>query len=176
MKSANFLSYFKTLTYKTKYRTHFINITEDINNLIKESGIKDGSIVIQTHHTTCGLWINEDEKNLIGPSEELGYTADLRKVLDNFASPMHDYNHNDVRDSKNKNGKRNTHLCEPDENGVINECINGHAHAQALLIQPSVSCIVKNEELLLGRWQQIMLVELDHNRERQVSVMIQGIK
>ncbi len=174
--NSDFLSYFDTLMYETKYRTHFINITDDINGLIKKSDIKNGSIVIQTHHTTCGVWINEDEKNLIGPSEELGYTADLRKVLDNFASPMQNYNHNDVKDQKNINGKRNTHLCEPDENGVIHECINGHAHAQALIISPSLSCIVKDGKLLLGKWQQIMLVELDHARERRVSVMIQGIR
>lgn len=171
-----FVSCFETLKYYTKYRTHFINITKDILSIVHKSGIKDGTLVVQTHHTTCGVWINEDEKNLIGPSEELGYTADLRKVLDNFASPMHDYNHNDVRDSKNKEGKRNTHLCEPDENGVINECINGHAHAQALMIHPSLCCIVKDGKILLGKWQQIMIVELDHNRERQVSVMIQGVK
>lgn len=174
--SLDFYSYFETLKYQTKYRAHFITITEDIQKLISKSGIIDGNIVIQTHHTTCGVWINEDEKNLIGPSEEIGYASDLRKVLDNFASPMHDYNHNDVRDSRNEKGKRNTHLCEPDENGVIQECINGHAHAQALMIHPSLCSIVKDGKLLLGKWQQIMLVELDHNRERQVSVMIQGVK
>lgn len=170
----NFVSHLDTLVYKTKYRAHFINITADIEKVIKSSGVKRGTATVQTHHTTCGVWINEDEKNLIGPSEELGYVADLRKVLDNFASPMHDYNHNDIRDTNNKSGKRNTHLCEPDENGVIHECINGHAHAQALMVHPSISCIVDGRKLVLGKWQQIMLVELDHDRERTVSVLVQG--
>ena len=166
----------ETKKYQTKYRQEFITITGDVELAIKNSGIKRGSILIQTHHTTCGVWVNENEKNLIGPSEEIGYTADLRKVLDNFASPMHDYGHNDINHSENPNGKRNTHLCEPDENGVINECINGHAHAQALMIHPSITFIVDAGKILKGRWQEIMLVELDHDRERQVSFLVSGIK
>lgn len=171
----NFVSHIDTRVYKTKYRTQFITITKDIEEVVASSGVKRGVVTIQTHHTTCGIWINEDEKNLIGPSEEIGYASDLRKVLDNFANPMHEYGHNDICDINNKNGKRNTHLCEPDENGVIQECVNGHAHAQALMIHPSLSCIVEGGKLLLGRWQQIMLVELDHDRERKISVLVQGV-
>lgn len=172
--SNKFVSHLETLTYRTKYRAHFITITRDIEKVVKASKVKQGTVTIQTHHTTCGVWINEDEKNLVGPSEELGYKADLVKILDDFADPALDYGHNDICDSRNSNGKRNTHLCEPDENGVIQECINGHAHAQALMIHPSLSCIVKDGNLLKGKWQQIMLVELDHDRERMVSVLVQG--
>ena len=143
---------------------------------IEKSGVKRGSILIQTHHTTCGIWVNENEKNLIGPSETLGYESDLRKVLDSFAHPKDEYGHNDINHKENPNGKRNTHLCEPDENGIINECINGHAHAQALMIHPSISIIVENGKILKGRWQEIMLVELDHDREREVSFLVSGIK
>ncbi len=166
----------ETKEYKTKYRQEFITITKDVNSVIKNSGIKRGNVLIQTHHTTCGLWVNEDEKNLIGPSEEIGYTSDLRHVLDNFASPMHNYGHNDIAQKGNETGKRNTHLCEPDENGVIQECVNGHAHAQALMIHPFVNFIVENGEILKGKWQEIMLVELDHDRPRKVSFLIQGVK
>ncbi len=171
-----FYSHLDTKKYQTKYRTEFITITEDVQKAIDNSGIKRGLVVIQSHHTTCGVWVNENEKNLIGPSEVLGYTSDLRKVLDNFADPMHDYGHNDVADGNNKEGKRNTHLCEPDENGVIHECINGHAHAQAMIIGPSVTMIVEEGKINKGRWQEIMLVELDHDRERQVSFLVQGVK
>lgn len=171
-----FFAHLETKKYQTKYRQEFITITSDVESAIKNSGIKRGSILVQTHHTTCGVWVNENEKNLIGPSEEIGYTSDLRRTLDNFASPMHDYGHNDIRHGENTNGKRDTHLCEPDENGVIHECVNGHAHAQALMIHPFVSFIVEDGKILKGRWQEIMLVELDHDRERQVSFLVSGVK
>ncbi len=166
----------ETKEYQTKYRQEFITITPDVESAILSSGVKRGTILIQTHHTTCGLWVNENEKNLIGPSEEIGYTADLRKVLDDFASPMHDYGHNDIAQKGNEGGKRNTHLCEPDENGVIHECVNGHAHAQALMIHPFVNFIVEDGKILKGRWQEIMLVELDHDRPRKVSFLVSGTK
>ena len=171
-----FLVHLETKKYQTKYRAEFITITSDVLSAIKKSGVKTGTILIQTHHTTCGIWVNEDEKNLIGPTEVLGYEADLRRVLDNFAHPMADFGHNDINHAGNKNGKRDTHLCEPDENGVINECINGHAHAQALMIHPSISLIVEDGKLLKGRWQEVMLVELDHDRERKVSFLVSGNK
>lgn len=171
-----FFTHLETKKYQTKYRTHFITVTEDVLSAIKNSGIKQGSVVVQSHHTTCGVWVNENEKNLIGPSEELCYTADLRKVLDNFADPMHDYGHNDIAHAENKDGKRNTHLCEPDENGVIHECVNGHAHAQAMILGPSVTMIVSEGKILKGRWQEIMIIELDHDREREISFLVCGVK
>ncbi len=167
--TGQFISKTKELEYKTKHRLNFINITKDVEKFIKEAGVKTGSLVIQTHHTTCGVWVNEDEKNLIGAN------GDLQKVLDRFASPDENYGHNDIRDAKNPKGKRDTHLCEPDENGVIEECINGHAHAQGMILQSSVSMIVDNGQLVKGKWQEIMLVELDHNRERRVTFLVQGV-
>ncbi len=168
--------FLESKTYNTKYRTHFITITDDVRKCIENSGIRQGLVVVQTQHTTASIWVNEDEKNLIGPTEEIGYTSDLRKVLDRFADPMHDYGHNDIRSDKNLSGKRNTHLCEPDENGVTQECVNGHAHAQAMSLHCSASLIIDEGKLLIGPWQQIMLVELDHDRPRTVSFLVQGIK
>lgn len=169
------VSHLETKKYQTKYRTQFISITKDVEKAIKNAGVRRGTVLVQTHHTTCGVWVNEDEKNLIGPSEELGYESDLKKVLDNFAHPNLDYGHNDIRHAGNASGKRNTHLCEPDKDGAIQECINGNAHAQAMLIHPSLSMIVEEGRLLHGKWQEVMLVELDHDRERTVSFLVQGV-
>lgn len=163
----------KEFTVQTKRRHEFITITKHIQDVIKESGIKTGMVIIQTHHTTCGVWINEDEKNLIG-QHGMKEVADLHRVLDRFAHPNEEYGHNDVKDVRNPHGKRNTHLCDADSCGVVHECINGHAHAQALMIKPSLSMIVKDGQLLKGRWQEVMLIELDHDRKRTYSVLVQG--
>ena len=162
----------KNLKYKTKYRLHFINITKEVEDFIRKSKVENGTVTIQTHHTTCSIWVNEDEKNLIGAGNSGG---DLKRILDRFANPDEEYGHNDVRDAGNPKGKRNTHLCEPEENGVINECANGHAHAQGMILQSSISLIVENGKLVKGKWQQIMLVELDHDREREITILVQGV-
>ncbi len=164
----------KTLTFQTKKRLEFITITNEIKDFISESKIKEGSIVIQTHHTTCGVWINENEKNLVGNNEI--EESDMKRILDRFANPNEEYGHNDIADVRNPNGKRDTHLCEPDLKGICHECINGHAHAQGMIIQSSLVIIVTNNKPLLGNWQEVMLVELDHDRKRKVTFMIQGTK
>lgn len=170
-----FVAKTKTFTIKTKHRQEFITITDKVNRFIKESGITTGTITIQSHHTTASIWVNEDEKNLIGPKEKLGYIHDLSRVMDRFAHPDEIYGHNDVRDAKNPKGKRDTHLCDADSCGIVHECINGHAHAQAMLLHCSVTLIIEHGRLVKGHWQQIMLVELDHDRERTVTMVAQGV-
>jgi len=47
---------------------------------------------------------------------------------------------------------------------------NGAAHIQAAILGPSETIPVDGGRLLLGRWQAIMLVELDGPKQRQVIV------
>ncbi len=49
---------------------------------------------------------------------------------------------------------------------------NGDAHIKAAAVGPSESFIIENGELLLGRWQNIMLADFDGPREREVVVKI----
>jgi len=49
----------KTLNIKTSRRTEFINITHDIERIVKESGVKDGLCCVYVPHTTAGVTINE---------------------------------------------------------------------------------------------------------------------
>jgi secondary thiamine-phosphate synthase enzyme len=49
---------------------------------------------------------------------------------------------------------------------------NAAAHIKASILGPSEMLIVKRGKLLLGRWQSLMLVELDGPREREVLVEI----
>ena len=50
---------FKTLNVKSKAKTEFIDVTEEIKDLIKESGVKSGICYIYVPHTTAGVTINE---------------------------------------------------------------------------------------------------------------------
>ncbi|HEX8949403.1 MAG TPA: secondary thiamine-phosphate synthase enzyme YjbQ, partial [Dissulfurispiraceae bacterium] len=50
---------FKTLNVKSKAKTEFIDITEEIRDIIKESGTKGGICYIYVPHTTAGVTINE---------------------------------------------------------------------------------------------------------------------
>jgi len=52
---------------------------------------------------------------------------------------------------------------------------NGAAHIKSALLGPNETIPIKNGQLLLGRWQDIMLCDFDGPRERKVIVTLTGI-
>jgi secondary thiamine-phosphate synthase enzyme len=52
---------------------------------------------------------------------------------------------------------------------------NGHSHVRASLIGPSLTVPFKNKSLMLGTWQQIVLLEMDiRPRERNIVLQMIG--
>ena len=50
---------------------------------------------------------------------------------------------------------------------------NGYAHIRAALMKPGLAIPVENGKLVLGTWQQIVLIDFDNrSREREVIVKI----
>ena len=83
---------------------------------------------------------------------EPGLTADLQKVFENLVPEGAEYKHN---------------LTWGDGNGF--------SHVRASLLGFSKSIPVKNRELALGTWQQIVLIDFDNRpRSRDIFVQIMG--
>jgi secondary thiamine-phosphate synthase enzyme len=51
----------KTVTLKTVRRTELVDITRDVANFVKESGVRSGICCIFVPHTTAGVTINEND-------------------------------------------------------------------------------------------------------------------
>jgi secondary thiamine-phosphate synthase enzyme len=52
---------------------------------------------------------------------------------------------------------------------------NGHSHIRASLVGPSLTIPFKDKRLLLGTWQQIVVMEMDvRHRERKIILQIMG--
>ena len=52
---------------------------------------------------------------------------------------------------------------------------NGHSHVRSSLLGPSLTIPFSNRNLMLGTWQQIVLLELDtRSRERNLVLQILG--
>jgi secondary thiamine-phosphate synthase enzyme len=62
------------------------------------------------------------------------------------------------------------------ENLQEDEFINGHAHCRQLLVgSTSVNVPIVDGELVLGRWQRVLFVELDQARQRRAILHVQGV-
>lgn len=54
---------------------------------------------------------------------------------------------------------------------------NGHSHVRASLLGPSLTVPFRDGELLVGTWQQIVLVDFDNRpRRREIVVQLSGEK
>jgi secondary thiamine-phosphate synthase enzyme len=137
-----------TLLFHTERGPQFIDITDRVVQLVQESGIENGFVVVYSKHTTAAITINENEPHLIG---------DMEQMLERLLPDGHDYAHNKYAHSLD-NGERP----------------NGHSHCQHLLLGASEHIPVVAGHLTFGQWQRVFLVELDHAREREVVVQILG--
>ena len=53
---------------------------------------------------------------------------------------------------------------------------NGYSHVRAALIGASLHVPIKNSRMLLGTWQQIVLLDFDNRpRKREVQIQVMGI-
>ena len=57
-------TYTQYLWFNTKNRQEFINITDDIEMAVGESGIKEGLCLVNAMHITSSVFINDDESGL----------------------------------------------------------------------------------------------------------------
>ena len=136
----------------TTYRpTEFVDLTERIEAVIAETGLRQGVVNVQSLHTTAAIVVNEHEPLLL---------TDFAALLDRWSPRTATYHHDDET-------QRTVNL-SPGERA------NGHAHCQALLLGASVCLNVIRGQLHLGVWQRVFLVELDGPRRREVSVMAVG--
>ena len=73
------------ISVKTKSRNEFINITQEVQNVVNKSGIKDGVCYIFIPHTTAGITINE--------AADPDVVEDIQRQLDRIAPAGSHYRH-----------------------------------------------------------------------------------
>jgi secondary thiamine-phosphate synthase enzyme len=63
-------SYRKELWFNVPTRREFINITPQVEECLKESGIQEGLCLVNAMHITASVYINDDERGLLGDYED----------------------------------------------------------------------------------------------------------
>jgi secondary thiamine-phosphate synthase enzyme len=130
------------------------DITDDVRDIITESGIKDGVVCVYSPHTTCSVRVNEFET---------GFLEDFAVLLKRLVPTDTYYAHDDW-------DKRTENICPEDL-----EFRNGHAHCMSMLLGPAGESIpVRAGQLCLGRWQRVLFLELDRERDRRWLVQVVG--
>ena len=133
----------KTLTLNTKGFSDVKDITRAVQEIIDESGIKDGLVGVCAIGSTASVSTIEYEPALA----------------------------RDVRDSLNTLAPDNV----PTRHGDTWGDDNGFSHIRATLMGPGIVVPVVDGKILLGTWQQIVVIDHDNRpRSRKVRVQVIG--
>ncbi|HLW66638.1 MAG TPA: secondary thiamine-phosphate synthase enzyme YjbQ [Gemmataceae bacterium] len=134
----------KYLTYNIPSKMEFINITTEVEEAVRQSGVQEGLCLVNTMHITSSVFINDDEH---------GLHHDFGKWLEQLAPFNPDpnfYHHN-----------------RTDED-------NADAHLKRQIMGREVVVAITNGKLDFGPWEQIFYGEFDGNRPKRVLVKVIG--
>jgi secondary thiamine-phosphate synthase enzyme len=131
------------------------DITEQVQEAVRESGVRDGVCCVYSPHTTCSVRVNEYER---------GFLEDFSVLLRRLVPTEHYYAHDDW-------DRRTENVSDDDA-----EESNGHSHCMSMLMGPAGESIpVRDGVLCLGRWQRVLFLELDRERDRRWLVHVVGV-
>jgi secondary thiamine-phosphate synthase enzyme len=142
-----------TIEVAASARYTYMDLSEELERAIKDSGVTDGAAIAFCAHTTCALLINEWED---------GALEDFRSRMIHLVPDDVYYAHDDL-------ARRTQNL------GESHERRNGPAHVKAMVLSASSHAIpVTAGEPMLGRWQRLILFEMDEPKGRQVVFHVFG--
>ena len=82
-------SYRKELWFNTSTRVAFVNITPQVLDCVRDSGVNEGMALVNAMHITASVFINDDESGL-----HHDYAVWLEKLAPH--EPLKQYRHNDT--------------------------------------------------------------------------------
>jgi secondary thiamine-phosphate synthase enzyme len=132
------------LTFHLPARIAFVNITPQLDDCLRRSGVREGLLLCNAMHITASVFINDDEAGLL---------EDYKRWLEQLApfdpSPSR-YRHNATGED------------------------NADAHLKRQIMGREVVIGVTNGKLDFGPWEQVFYGEFDGNRPKRVLVKIIG--
>ena len=159
----------KALKLESRHRAvSFHDITEQVKDIVKESKVKDGIVVVYSHHTTCSVITQECAFDMSMTGLET-LQQDLVNVFEEWI-PTCRYEGQYLHPGQKA-------LVFAEEHGEDNfGCHNTDAHLRSSVIGRNVTIVMVDGEMDLGEFGRIHFIDWDQTRARQrtVQVMIIG--
>jgi secondary thiamine-phosphate synthase enzyme len=132
------------LTFAVAERMEFVNITADVERVVRESAVQEGLCLVNAMHITASVFINDDE-----PGLHADYKRWLEKLAPFDPSPEA-YHHNRTGED------------------------NGDAHHKRQIMGREVVVAITEGKLDFGPWERIFYGEFDGRRSKRVLVKVIG--
>ena len=144
VRHATMKTHTQRLTLHLTTERGFVNITPQVEEALRESGVREGLCLVNSMHITSSVFINDDER---------GLHHDFEKWLEELApfNPSPDVYHH------NRTGED-----------------NADAHLKRTIMGREVVVAITNGKLDFGPWEQIFYGEFDGRRQKRVLIKILG--
>jgi len=137
-------SHTEHLTFNIPSRMDFLNITPQVEEIVRKSGVREGLVLVNAMHITASVFINDDES---------GLHEDYKKWLEGLAP----FDPSPTRSRHNRTGED-----------------NADAHMKRQVMGREVVIAVTNGKLDFGPSEQIFYGEFDGRRAKRVLVKVIG--
>ncbi|HYQ90383.1 MAG TPA: secondary thiamine-phosphate synthase enzyme YjbQ [Candidatus Binatia bacterium] len=134
----------QTLTFQVPARMDFVNITPQVEEAVRQSGVREGLCLVNAMHITASVFINDDEP---------GLHEDYKRWLEDLAP----HDPNPERYKHNRTGED-----------------NADAHHKRQIMGREVVVAITAGKLDFGPWEQIFYGEFDGRRAKRVLIKIIG--
>jgi secondary thiamine-phosphate synthase enzyme len=132
------------LSISSERRFDILNVTPEVEATLDESGVNDALVYVSTPHTSAALSTNEYEEKLL--DDMIDWFKEIAPPDDGY---YHDLDHI-----------------------TAGEQPNAHAHLLSAAIKRPVLLLLRDGELDLGTWEEVMFFELCGPRERTIEVTV----
>lgn len=156
----------EVITIETGRRVSFDDITEQVQECVTKSGIKNGLVNVFSQHTSCSVFIQEDSEDVTYWQTPL-ILQDMINVLEKIIptcqyegqylhpGPIHTHNAKELRDEK------------------AEWMLNTDGHLRSVLVGRSETIPLLDGGMTLGEFGRIYFSDMDQTRERSRRVRVQ---
>ncbi len=143
--------YKQKIELKSSSQIEFIDITDKVEEIIANSGVREGQVLVYSPHTSASIVVNHNESMLI---------QDFMRVLYRLVPVSDRYSHDlfELTRSKTSDGRS-----------------NGHSHCKAMLLGVSETLPIEKGKMIFTEKQSIFFAEMDGARTRDVIVQVFGM-
>jgi len=141
-------SHTQTITLNIPSRVGFANITQQVQQALKASGVKEGLCLVNAMHITASVFINDNE-------------GGLHKDYERWLEQLAPYNPGS----------------DPAKGGYLHNRTgedNGDAHHKRQIMGREVVIAITDGNLHFGPWEQIFYGEFDGRRDKRILIKIIG--
>lgn len=143
--------YKQKIETKSTSQIEFIDITDKVEEIISNSGVREGQVLVYSPHTSASIVVNHNEKMLL---------QDFMRVLYKIVPVSDRYSHDlfELNRASSSDGRS-----------------NGHSHCKSMLLGVSQTIPIEKGKMLLTEKQSIFVAEMDGARTRDIIIQVIGM-